>query len=74
MLKQQESIFFLQVWKLGVPDQGAVGLVSSEIAPAGLQMAVSHCVLPWPFLFVGILLVSLPHLLKTPVLLDEGLI
>lgn len=53
-----------QFWRLGVKDQGAIGVGSSEVSLLGLQMAAPHSVLIWPFFCVCTSL-----LIKTPALL-----
>ena len=50
-LKLQNYIFS-QFCELEVQDQGCAGLISSEAALMGLQMAMALCVFTWPSLCV----------------------
>lgn len=70
-LKQQKFLFSQtrgQKFKIKVP----TGLGSGRALLLGLQMLASCCVLTRSFLCVHISLVSLPLLLRTPVLLNQG--
>lgn len=64
------EIYLHLFWRLDVQDQDVDRSGVSEASALGLQMAAPPCVLARPFLCMGTLLVSLPLLVRTPLILD----
>lgn len=70
------EIYFLTVQEPEVRDKGIVELVSSENSLLALQMVTFPLCFPWSFFYGCASLVSLsrfPILIKTPVILGQGL-